>query len=123
MQNPALPVQLFRSPVQAFGSMCIRSKSVKEKDFVIGFAGSVTAPDELALLQRALDRLQWQVDGRQITLHLIGKRFTLTSSSHRRVQYCGFLPSRSDVVAALAECDICFVPQPFSPTRKKGAQK
>lgn len=120
--NPGLSIRLFRCPV------CIDQRDPQTTDrpcespFTIGFAGSVTAPDELELLQQSLDRLHWRVDGRPIVLRLFGKRFVLSASHGRNVQYRGFLPTQRDVIQGLAECDVCFLPQPFSSARRLVAE-
>ena len=110
------PFVLYRSPVEVVTPQARSESSADE--FVIGFAGSVTAPDELEQLQRALDSMQWHCAGRKIILRLFGKRYTLSSDTSRRVEYRGFMPTRSDVVEELAACDLTFLPQPFSDSKR-----
>lgn len=84
-------------------------------DFVIGFAGSVTARDELELLCRALDSAHWMVAGRRARLRVFGLRFVCQAQTARWIEYRGYVPETADVVAGLAECDVLFLPQPFGP--------
>gem|GEM_PF-2377097 len=86
-----------------------------EQRFVIGFAGSVTAPRELEGLQLALDSVGWRIDGTEIVLRLTGPRFLLSARTQRRIEYLGFLPTSAEAINVLSECDACFLPQPFSP--------
>ncbi|MCA9138975.1 MAG: hypothetical protein KDB00_19520, partial [Planctomycetales bacterium] len=95
------------------GSQCRNAGNDESKPFVIGFAGSVTAKPQLELLQEALDRVDWQINGREIRLDLYGLRFVLHSRTARNVRYCGYR-SVDDTVAALSEtADLLFMPQPF----------
>lgn len=123
--NPSLPIDIFRSPSSFTESPSDEqpiNNDPSQAPFVFGFAGSVTAPDELESFQRCLDQMDWQVDGRPIVFRLFGKRFTLSASARRNVQYCGFLPTQSDVVRALGSCDVCFLPQPFSADQRLVAE-
>jgi len=115
--NPAAASRVFRCPVEAerFGRLpCCDDSDV----FRIGFAGSVTAPEELESLQRALDRLGWRVGERPIELNLFGKRFKLVSHAARNVRYHGFLPTQDDVIEGLSRCHLCYLPQPFAESRR-----
>ncbi|MEM6472698.1 MAG: hypothetical protein AAF802_24265 [Planctomycetota bacterium] len=81
--------------------------------FVIGFAGSVTAKPQLDLLQRALDQLGWQIEGREIRLDLYGLRFVMQSRCARNVRYCGYRTVKETVQALAETADVLFMPQPF----------
>lgn len=83
------------------------------KPFVIGFAGSVTAKPQLELLQQALDRLDWQIDGREIRLDLYGLRFVLQARTARNVRYCGYRSVQDTVESLSQTADLLFMPQPF----------
>ena len=119
--NPEVNCTSIRSPVldrlPVAGSQKRNSSS-----FVIGMAGSVTAPEEFERLQCALDDCKWMVGGKKIVLRLFGFRFVLSAKSRRNVQYHGFLPTTSDVIESLAECDACFLPQPFDKSRQLVAE-
>jgi len=83
------------------------------EDFVIGFAGSVTARDEVELLCRTLDAENWMIAGRKVRLRVYGLRFVCQGQAARWIDYRGYLPDVADVVAGLSECDVLFLPQPF----------
>ncbi|QEF99487.1 hypothetical protein Mal15_35520 [Stieleria maiorica] len=120
--HPALPIRLFRSPVHAVGPVSRKPSDGGQDLFVIGFAGSVTAPQELELLQQALDQVEWNSGGRRLQLRLFGKRFSLAAEVRRNVQYQGFLPTQDDVIGQLADCDVCFLPQPFADSSRLVAE-
>lgn len=82
-------------------------------EWVIGFAGSVTARHELELLMQALDACGWRLNGRRVRLRVFGLRLLCEARSARCVEYRGYLPSTAEVVAGLAECDALFLPQSF----------
>ncbi len=83
-------------------------------DLVIGFAGSDTARPEMLMLLSALDRMQWQLQGRQVILRVFGLRFVCEGRVPRRIDYRGYLPEIADVVQGLSDCDLLFLPQPFA---------
>lgn len=78
----------------------------------IGFAGSVSARSAFDCLLAALDRLQWRVDGHEVTLVLMGQRFDVRSNVPRRIECLGYR-SVEATVALLSECTINYLPQPF----------
>jgi len=78
----------------------------------IGFAGSVTARSAFDCLLAALDQANWMIDGRLITLVLMGGRFDLRSNVPRRIEYLGWR-SPEETLAILASCTVNYLPQPF----------
>lgn len=82
----------------------------------IGFAGSISARSAFDCLLRALDSLAWSIDGRPVTLVLMGQRFDLRSTVPRRIECLGYLATVDDVVATLAGCTVNYLPQPFEPS-------
>ncbi len=85
-----------------------------ENEIVIGYAGSVTAKQEMHALLYALDSINWCLEGHPVRLKVSGLRFVFQSSNAQRIEYCGYLPTTRQVVAELASCHILFLPQPFS---------
>lgn len=79
----------------------------------IGFAGSVSARSAFQCLLGALDRLDWAIAGRAITLVLMGQRFDLRSDLPRRIECLGYQRSIEDVLGVLSGCTINYLPQPF----------
>ena len=79
----------------------------------IGFAGSVSARSAFKCLLEALDTLGWAIDGRDVTLVLMGQRFDLWSKVPRRIECLGYQRSVEDALGILAGCTINYLPQPF----------
>jgi hypothetical protein len=92
------------------------------RELVLGFAGSVTAREELNLLLQALDDVGWRIEGKPVRLRMTGLRYTFTASSPRLIEYLGYLADTPNVVSALASCDLLFLPQPFAPARAEFAR-
>lgn len=88
--------------------------ALSEDEIVIGYAGSVTAKQEMQALLTALDSVNWCLNGRPVRLKVSGLRFVFQSKNAQRIEYCGYLPTTRQVVDELASCHILFLPQPFS---------
>ena len=121
--NAGLDIRLFRCPAKPVdavrpGGERLPAAGATDRPFVIGFAGSVTAPDELEFLQTTLDTMNWKVGDRPIILRLFGMRFTVSAMAARRIEYCGFLRNQTDLLNQLSDCDLCFLPQPFAPEKR-----
>ena len=86
----------------------------QREELRIGFAGSVSARSAFECLLKALDRLGWLIDGREVTLVLMGQRFDLWSNVPRRIECLGYR-SVDDTIRILSACDVNFLPQPFEP--------
>lgn len=82
-------------------------------NFVIGFAGSLTAPDAFGVLLESLRQCDWQCGGRQIVLRIAGARLQLSPSGPQRIEYYGRLKSVDETVTLLAGCNVLYLPQPF----------
>ncbi|MBI3866081.1 MAG: hypothetical protein HY290_29740 [Planctomycetia bacterium] len=80
--------------------------------WLVGFAGSVTAPDCLNALVRVLDSMNWRFAGRDIALRLVGARYVLDSRKPQRIEYYGWR-SVAETRQLLGECDLLFLPQSF----------
>ena len=80
---------------------------------IIGYAGSISAPETFRGFIRALDASGWKVDGRDVILRLAGSRLLLDASTPQRIEYFG-RRSVCDTAEMLADCDVLYLPQPFS---------
>jgi hypothetical protein len=85
-----------------------------EGKIVIGYCGSITAADAFCQLLQALDDSDWRLDGRDVVLRMMGCRVVLEPRAPQRIEYFGRLPTVSDTVKTLAECDVLYLPQPFA---------
>lgn len=114
--NGSAVSRVYRCPIDA-ARLSTEMVAEQTGPFRIGFAGSVTAPDELECLQSALDELGWEIAGRPIELNLFGKRFRMVSHRPRNIRYHGFLETQDQVIEQLAGCHLCYLPQPFARDR------
>lgn len=79
---------------------------------IIGFAGSITAAQPFRQLIAALDEHNWTVNGKHVTLRLIGSRYTLDSRKAQHIEFFGWR-SLDETVRLLSECHLAYLPQPF----------
>jgi hypothetical protein len=97
----------------------VGTSDARSRDYsVIGFAGSVTAPDCLQSLVQALDQTDWQFNGSDVALRLVGARYLLDSRKPQRIEYFGWR-TVTETRALLADCDVLYLPQSFEPESRK----
>ena len=100
----------------------LNSSEVKDPaKLLIGFAGTITAPDALAAFRKALDTVGWQLNGRSVVLRLVGSRCEMRASGPQQIEYFGWR-SRTETAALLGECDLLYLPQPFSEAHRPFAE-
>jgi len=87
----------------------------KDKDsFVIAFSGQMYASDEMYSLIAALNQLNWQYNGNNISLKLYGKDFPPNiASDNPMITMCGWVPYES-LLSELAGADLLYCPYWFS---------
>lgn len=83
------------------------------RPFLIGFAGSITAPDCFEHLIGTLDSIHWKVGDRPIVLRVLGARYTVHSTVPQRIEYYGWRCA-GDTQFILSQCDVMYLPQSFS---------
>jgi glycosyltransferase involved in cell wall biosynthesis len=84
-----------------------------DNEWVLGFAGSLYAESAWFALLKALDSVDWRLEGKSVVLRLIAPRAQLRSTRAAHIQYLGFLPGEREVDAALQGCHLTYLPQPF----------
>lgn len=82
-------------------------------EFRIGFSGSLYAFDAWKTLERALDRTNWQLNGRKVVLIVAGGHIAFTSRSRADARFVGWR-SQSELHELLCSCDAVYLPQSFS---------
>lgn len=82
---------------------------VDPERFIIGYAGSLYAFNELHALIHALSESGWRVCGRRVTLRVLGQSMELTSSVGVDIEWLGWRPML-EVIERLTEADVCYVP-------------
>ncbi len=94
-----------------------RHDASSSTEFRIGLSGSMYSPASWRALQRALDALQWKIDGRQVVLVVTGGKIEFTSQSTAECRFLGWrTPEES--LRLMTECDGLYLPQAF-----EGAQR
>ena len=86
------------------------------KQFVIGFAGSLH--DEWQPLLSALSKIDWRIDGRDISFRLMGPNhdFHFRPPRHQgkmHIEYLGCLPSVDEVIELMSQVDVAYLPYQF----------
>lgn len=81
---------------------------------VIGFAGSMTAPDSFGALIKALNRVNWNIGGREVQIRLCGCRYLCEPDSPQNIEFLGRRRTVQETVDILATADVLYLPQPFN---------
>jgi hypothetical protein len=80
----------------------------------IGFAGTLYDQSQLNCLIAALNLMGWSIDGRPISLRLIGNFYRFTElSGPANIELLGWR-STEDTRRLLSECDFAYLPVPFA---------
>ena len=82
-------------------------------EFRIGFSGSLYAFNAWKTLERGLDQLNWESNGRKIALVVAGGHIEFTSRSRADARFVGWRPQR-ELHELLCSCDALYLPQSFS---------
>jgi len=94
----------------------IRGGALQEEGrLIIGFAGSIYAKDEMQALLAALTLLGWELEGRAITLRILGNAMTLSAvaaGKKCRIEFLGFYPTK-EAIEQLGKVDIAYLPYWF----------
>ncbi len=90
-----------------------KSKSDKDR-VVIGIAGQLYAHKELAALLGALDRMRWQIGGKQVTLAYLGNNPIQHTHANARIERLGN-QSQQECIKTLSGFDILYCPYWFDP--------
>jgi hypothetical protein len=108
---------ILRHGLAGVASIPAARTSLNSGVFRIGYAGTISAPCAFAALVRALDTVRWKVGGRPIELVVTGPRLDIRSHGPVRVSYRGWVETVDETVALLAEVDVAYLPQPFTPDK------
>jgi hypothetical protein len=88
-----------------------------QEQFVIGYAGSLYALDEWNALLIALNSINWQLEGREISIRVLSNNVALRARTKMNVEYLGWR-STDETMKQLAECDIAYLPYWFAPEKR-----
>ena len=86
--------------------------------FVIGFAGSLYAQREWEALLSALDNVGWRLEGREVTIKLLGGSFDLRAQGKMHIEYLGWR-SLDETLNELSRVDITYLPYWFDDAHRQ----
>lgn len=93
----------------------------KGNKLVLGFAGQLYADDEWTKLLSVLDENNWEIAGRQVVIHVLGRRLQLHRRASANIRFFGWR-SQIDSIQILSQCDVLFCPYWFSPVYETEAK-
>lgn len=85
---------------------------VEDNRFIIGFAGSLYARKEWNALLSALSNLKWQIDGRNVSIIVLGNCKSSKIEKEMPIQFLGWQPLQK-TVDILSRVDINYLPYWF----------
>lgn len=94
--------------------------SLKDK-FVIAFAGQLYAIKELDILVKALEKMDWKHNGREIKLVLYGKKFDDKYNKYEGIKIKGYVP-QGKLLSLLASADLLYCPYWFDKEFEKASR-
>jgi len=107
------PIRLLRHGVEVGSDPKGRDENVPASDeWLLGFAGSMYSSCAWKALCKALDSVGWKVAGKRVRIRMLCANAVLSSRSEASIEYLGFR-QQDQVQTLLAECDACYLPQPF----------
>jgi hypothetical protein len=80
-----------------------------EKQFVIGFAGSLYARREWQALLSALSKADWQIEGHDVTVRFLGRNASFHAEGKVRIEYLGWR-SFEETVELMSQVDVAYLP-------------
>ena len=83
-----------------------------EGRFIIGVAGSLYAAREWQALLSALSSVNWCLDGRDVTVRVLGAGLYLRAQSRMRIEYLGWR-SLEETIDLMSQVDVTYLPYWF----------
>jgi len=88
-----------------------------ESPFMIGFAGNSYATHEWQALLSALSSTNWCLDGRDVTVRVLGGSVHLQAQGRMRIEYLGWR-SLEETVELISEVDVAYLPYWFDQSHR-----
>jgi hypothetical protein len=109
------PVGILRHGVPMdFEGMPVPREIPGGDEWIVGFAGSMSADCAWLAFLRALDHAHWRIAGRPVRLKVLSGRITVASRKPARIDYLGCLATPEEAQLALESCHLTYLPQPFA---------
>jgi len=83
-------------------------------EFIITIAGQTYATTEWESLLKALENLQWRINGKKIILRILSRYATMRANSASQIEFLGWR-SQAETIDLLSTSDILFCPYWFNP--------
>lgn len=100
---PGIPDSWASSPAKSIG---------ENSKLKIGFAGQMYSIKEWNHLMKALDAVDWKIEGREVEIVMLGRVFHLNSFHRRNIRYLGWC-GQKETLEILSGCDILYCPYWF----------
>lgn len=99
-----------------------RQKIADPNKLIIGFAGQIYSQTEWESLLCALEKLDWNLDGRSVELRIFGHACRLNATGPCQISYMGWY-SQQQTIKELSACDILYCPYWFAPEFRQEASQ
>jgi len=88
-----------------------------ERQFIIGFVGSLYAWREWQALLSALSKVNWQIEGRDIVIRVLGSGASFYSQGKAHIEYLGWRPFE-ETIDLMSQVDVAYLPYWFDESHK-----
>lgn len=106
---PTVPITASLDKNLACSSGCYHINSSK---FIIGMAGQIYANKEWESLIQTLDKCDWIINGKEVTIRYFGYNFNISGHKKARIEYMGYR-TQTEVIRYLSETDVLYCPYFF----------
>lgn len=83
-----------------------------DKQFIIGFAGSMYAGQPWQALLSALSSINWRIDGRDVIVRFMGPGIHAQAEGRAHIEYLGWR-SHEETVRLMSQVDVAYLPYWF----------
>lgn len=119
---PTLPTRVLINAPQVSEPTKLKPAS---DTLTITFSGSLYAREEFSGLIRALNAMEWNLEGRAVVLNVFSSAFDIpvyAGASRTRLTFGGYLSER-ELLAELANSDVAYMPYWFSKEYTEGVKR
>jgi hypothetical protein len=83
-----------------------------EKEFIIGFIGTLYAFDAWQALLSALSEVNWRIEGRNVIIRVLSGAIAVTSLDRMHIEYLGWR-SIEETIELMSQVDVTYLPYWF----------
>ncbi len=85
---------------------------ISNKQFTIGFVGALYAVDAWQALLSALSKVNWRIEGRNVTIRVLSSAIGFQASNSMHIEYLGW-HSLEETIDLMSEVDVTYLPYWF----------